>query len=96
MTNTAIQLSAELKAAIAEAAQRAGMSEHDYILAAIHQKLIYDDAGDDPAACLEADRNWDEFLKTGLAVPFDEVKDYWERRFRGEQVDPPKARVFKP
>ncbi|AKU24334.1 hypothetical protein [Massilia sp. NR 4-1] len=93
MTNTAIQLSAELKAAIAEAAQRAGMSEHDYILAAIHQKLIYDDPALDDYD--EAERRWQEFQQTGMAIPHEEVIEYFERRMAGEKVDPPKARKIK-
>lgn len=91
MTSTTIQLSDELQAAVATAAQHAGMSEHDYILAAIYQKLMYDNSALDDDYD-EADRRWQEFLQTGMAIPHEEIVEYFQRLMAGEKVDPPKAR----
>ncbi|MBB3117661.1 CopG family transcriptional regulator [Pseudoduganella violacea] len=93
MTNTTIQLSAELQAAITKAAERAGITEHDYVLAAISEKLIWDSP--DPDVHDEAERRWQQFLQTGMAIPHEEVIEYWERRLAGEQVPRPVARKIK-
>lgn len=39
---------------------------------------------------------WDEFLRTGIGVPGEEVGEWLERRARGEAAPPPKARCLWP
>ncbi|UTY58360.1 MULTISPECIES: CopG family transcriptional regulator [unclassified Massilia] len=91
MTNTTIQLSAELQAAIAEAAERAGITEQDFILTAINDKLMYDD----PDSYPEADRRWEEFLQHGEGIPHEEIVEYFERRAAGEVVEAPRPRKIR-
>lgn len=92
MSTTTIRLPEALKARVTRLAEREGTSAHGLILDAIAEKA-------DALECRqsfyeEAEARYAEFLKTGLAIPWDEMRAYVEARMAGESPSPPVARVI--
>lgn len=90
MSTTTIRLSDDLKSRVAKAAERAGTTAHSFILDAIVAKTESEERRNEFYA--EAQRRWEEFQRTGEAVPWDDVKDYMMRKARGENPPRPAAR----
>ena len=90
MTTTTIRLPEELKDRIASVAEQAGVSPHAFMLEAITEKT--EDAERYAAFVREAETRHAEFLKTGMAVSWDDMKAYVRARAAGKSVAPPVAR----
>lgn len=92
MSTTTIRLPEELKARIAQAAEAAGTTSHNFILEAIAEKADQAERQSDFHA--EAERRWAEFLKTGESIPWDEMRRYLVSRIQGKATSRPVARKF--
>ena len=93
MSTTTIRLPEELKARVAEAARKAGASTHSFILEAITEKTEAQELRNEFYA--EAQRRWEEFQRTGKAVPLEEMRDYALGLARGETPPVPVARKLE-
>lgn len=90
MGTTTIRLSDELKARIAAAAERDGVSANRFIVEAITQKADADERRAGFHA--EADRRWAEFLETGESIPWEEARGYFKALVAGRDVKRPVVR----
>jgi predicted transcriptional regulator len=91
MTTTTIRIDDDLKARVAAAAERAGKSNHAFILDAIAQTVEQHEL--DEAFHRVADERWVNLLATGKTVPWDDAKAWLEARSRrGEHPHKPAAR----
>lgn len=93
MGTTTIRLSDELKARVVAAAQREGISAHNFIVEAIAEKADAEERQADFYA--EADRRWAEFLKTGESVPWEDARRYFLARIAGKSVKRPSRRKME-
>jgi predicted transcriptional regulator len=87
---TTIRIDDDLKARVADAAQRTGKTAHGFILDAIAEtveRVELDEAFHDLA-----DQRWAKLLATGETISWDVTKDWLEARARGEHPDRPAAR----
>lgn len=94
MATTTIRIEDDLKERVASAAAEAGKSAHAFILDAITESV--ERAEEDAAFHKLADERWAEIEKTGLIVPWDEVKAWLEASARGEDPPWPEARKLEP
>lgn len=92
MSTTTIRLSEELKSRVAAAAERAGTTEHDFILQSIVEKIDQETELDDFYD--EADRRYAELLESGETISGDDMVEYLEKRLAGETPDIPAAKKF--
>ncbi len=90
MGTTTIRLEGDLKARVAAAAQRGGVTPHAFILGAIEQTV--EQAEMDEELHRIADERWAKLLDTGKTVGWDEMRAYAEARARGERPRRPAAR----
>ncbi|MFM9882297.1 MAG: ribbon-helix-helix protein, CopG family [Burkholderiales bacterium] len=91
MSNTTtIRLPAELKARVAAAAGRAGVTSHSLILEAIAQKIEQDESLADFEKT--ADDRYAAIIATGKSIPWSEMRSYLERRVAGKSATRPKAK----
>lgn len=90
MSTTTIRLSEELKARIAVAAERGGVSANRFIIEAITGKADADERRAGLHA--EADRRWAEFLETGESIPWEEARGYFRTLVAGKDVKRPAVR----
>ncbi len=92
MSTTTIRLSDELKARISHAAERAGTTSHSFILGAIEEKV--GEAERQREFLDEAERRWQAFVADGQVLAWEDMRDYLERRARGEHPDLPVEKIF--
>lgn len=90
MSTTTIRLSDELKARVAKAAKREGISANNFIVEAITEKADAAERHADFYA--EADRRWAKFLKTGESISWEEMRRYLKDRLAGKNAKRPVAR----
>jgi len=90
MATTTIRVDDELKARIAAAAERAGKTAHAFIVDAVAQTVVQDEA--DAELDRIAEERWAKLLTTGETVPWDDVRAWIEARSRGERRRRPPAR----
>ena len=90
MSTTTIRLSEELKARIAKAAEREGVSAHGFILAAIEEKAALAERRADFHAL--AHQRYARFLESGQSVPWEEVREYLKARLAGAASKRPRPR----
>lgn len=90
MSTTTIRLTDDLKARVAAAAKREGISAHNFMLEAVSEKTELAEQRADFYA--EADRRWAEFLKTGESIPWEDARRYFKALIAGKKVKPPVAR----
>lgn len=90
MGTTTIRLPDELKARVAKAAKRAGTSANNFIVEAIADRA--DSAERKAEFYAEAERRYAEFLETGEAIPWEEMRRYLKDRLAGKATRPPVAR----
>lgn len=90
MSTTTIRLPDDLKARIAEAADQAGTTPHNFILQAIAEKAELEERR--AAFHAEAVRRYDEIIATGKTIPWETMRAYLEARASGKKVARPKAR----
>ena len=81
MSTTTIRLSEELKARVARAARRAGTTPHGFILEAIAEKA--DRAERRADFHDEAERRYAALAASGKAIPWSEMRRYFEDRIAG-------------
>ena len=93
MSTTTIRIEEDLKARVAAAAERAGMTAHAFILDALAQTVEQLEQDDDFHRV--ADERWAKVLATGTTVPWDNAKAYFEARSRGERRRKPVARKLE-
>lgn len=94
MSTTTYRLPDELKATIDRLAATAGMTSHGYVVNALKRQTEQDLARSDFHA--EARDRLDEMHRTGMAVPWEEVRQYLIDRVAGKHASWPKARKSKP
>lgn len=90
MSTTTIRLPDDLKARIAEAAERAGTTSHNFILQAIAEKTEMEERRADFHE--EADRRYAEIGASGKTIPWEVMRAYLEARASGKKPARPKAR----
>lgn len=90
MSTTTIRLPDELKARVAEAAEQAGTTSHNFILEAIAEKT--DQAAQRAAFHALADQRYAQFLESGKSIPWEEARIYLKDRLAGKAVKRPLAR----
>lgn len=90
MTTTTIRLPEELKARVAAAAKRAGISTHAFILEAIAEKTAQEGRRADFDAV--AEERYARIAATGKTVPWQEMRGYLENRLAGKKVKRPTVR----
>jgi predicted transcriptional regulator len=90
MSTTTIRLPDELKARLATAAERHGVTTHGFILEALADRAEQEERREDFHAT--AERRWEAFLETGLAVPWSEMRQYMLDRAAGKSPAKPVAR----
>ncbi len=90
MSTTTIRLPDELKARVAAVAREAGTTAHGFMLEAIAEKTDAAERRADFHA--EAERRYEEFLQTGMSIPWDEARRYLEDRLAGRPAQRPVPR----
>jgi predicted transcriptional regulator len=90
MSTTTIRLEGDLKARVAEAAERTGKTSHAFILDAIAQTVEQVELEEELHRV--ADERWAKVLATGKTVAWDDAKAYLEVRARGRRPRKPAAR----
>ncbi len=90
MSTTTIRIEDDLKARVADAAQRAGKTAHAFILDAIAQTVEQVEL--DNAFHAVADQRWANIQASGQTVPWDDAKAYLAARARNEPARKPAAR----
>jgi predicted transcriptional regulator len=93
MSTTTIRLSEDLKARVPVAAARAGLTAHGFILEAIAEKTLQSELQADFDA--EAARRHATFARTGMTVPWSEMRTYLEKRVKGLAAERPKPRKLE-
>ena len=94
MSTTTIRMDDDLKARMAEAAQRAGKTAHGFILDAIAQTVGQSEQ--DLALQALADARWGTLLATQQTVGWDETKVYLRQRAASGAAPRPQAGTFAP
>jgi len=90
MSTTTIRLPDDLKARIASAAQRAGVSPHNFILQAIAEKTEQEERRAEFDELAES--RYAQILATGRTVPWEEMRRHLEERMSGKEAARPQAR----
>lgn len=90
MSTTTIRLPEDLKARVAAAAKRSGITTHGFILDAIAEKTKQEDLRSDFNAVAE-DR-YARIVASGKTIPWQEMRGYLEERLVGTVVKRPAAR----
>lgn len=90
MSTTTIRLPDDLKARIAELAERTGTTSHNFILQAIAEKTALEERR--AAFHEEADRRFGEIVATGKTIPWGTMRAYLEARVSGKKAVRPKAK----
>jgi predicted transcriptional regulator len=89
-TTTTIRLPQELRERVARAAERAGTTAHSFILEAIAEKAAQEELRSDFQET--AERRYAAIVASGKTVPWNEMRQYLERRIAGKNAIRPKAR----
>lgn len=92
MRTTTIRLPEDLKARVAQAAEAAGTTLHNFILQAIAEKVDLAERCADFHG--QADQRWAEFLETGESIPWEEMRRYLMDSVHGRAGPRPVARKF--
>lgn len=90
MPTTTIRLPEDLKARVASAAERAGVTSHNFILQAIAEKAEQEERRADFDA--EAERRHAGIVASGKTIPWSAMRGYLEDRLAGKQPRRPKSR----
>lgn len=87
MSTTTIRLEDDLKERVSEAAARVGKTAHAFIRDAIAESV--EQAEFDAEMDRICEERWADFLKTGEAIPWEEVKAYMKATAAGKKVKRP-------
>ena len=90
MSTTTIRLPEDLKARVAAAAKRSGITAHGFILEAIAEKAAQEERRADFDAVAE-DR-YARLVASGETIPWLEMRGYLEDRLAGKSVKRPPVR----
>ena len=90
MPTTTIRLPEDLKERIAQAAKRAGMTSHAFILEAIAERV--NEAERRNEFHDTAERRYAEIVASGKTIPWSEMRTYLEERLAGKKTTRPVAR----
>ena len=90
MPTTTIRLPEDLKARVAAAAKRSGMTPHGFMLEAIAEKTEQENLRADFDAVAE-DR-YARIIASGKTIPWEEMRGYLEERLAGKAAKRPAAR----
>jgi predicted transcriptional regulator len=90
MSTTTIRLDEALKARIAAAAERAGKTSHAFMIEAITEHVEHEEQ-DAEFHRLGLER-LEEMQSTGMAVPWEDVKNWLQATAKGERPEWPQAR----
>ena len=93
MSTTTIRLEERLKARLASAAERGGMTAHAFILEAIEQTIEQSELEEEFHRV--AEERWAKLLESGKSVAWEEATAYVTARARGERPRKPVARQLK-
>jgi len=91
MSTTTIRLPNDLKARIASAAERAGVSAHNFILQAIAEKTDQEELRAEFITLAEG--RYAQIIATGETVPWEEMRRYLQERITGQEAKRPQART---
>lgn len=89
MSTTTIRMPEALHEQVREAADRAGITPHGFILQAIAEKAESDSLRH--AFHETANQRYGEIIATGETIPWADMKQYLEQRLEGQKVDKPRA-----
>lgn len=92
MSTTTIRLSEELKARVTEAAKRAGITAHGFILEAIAEKTALDEKRADFRE--EAEDRYARIIASGESIAWDDMRNYLKAKASSKNVSLPKSRKF--
>jgi predicted transcriptional regulator len=90
MSTTTIRISPELKARIAQAAERTGKTTHSFILEAISEKTEREESA--AVFDAEADARFSRIVESGQTIPWSEMRQFLEDRMAGKPARRPAAR----
>ncbi len=90
MSKTTIRLPEELKARVAAAAKRSGTTTHGFILEAIAEKTRQAELRADFDAV--AEERYARIVSSGETIPWQEMREYLEKRSAGESAKRPLPR----
>ena len=90
MSTTTIRLPEELKIRVAQAAERAGTTAHNFILQAIAEKANQEELRDDFNDV--AEKRYAKIVATGKTIPWNEMRNYLEKRSKGKPAIRPTAK----
>ncbi|NZA27793.1 ribbon-helix-helix protein, CopG family [Luteimonas sp. SJ-92] len=85
MSTITIRLPEELKARLARATKAAGTTSQAFILEAIAEKITLAEQRADFHAV--AEQRYAQFLETGEAIPWEEVRTLLKQRIAGMRVE---------
>jgi predicted transcriptional regulator len=87
VSTTTIRLSDELKARVAQAAEAAGTTSHNFILEAIAEKAEREEQR--AALHAVADQRYARFLESGESIPWENARAYLKQRLAGKRAKRP-------
>jgi len=90
MPTTTIRLSDELRARVAAAAARAGVSPHSFIIDAIAARAAIEEQRRDMEEV--AERRYATLVASGRSVPWSDMRRYLEARAAGAKAKRPAGR----
>lgn len=90
MSTTTIRLPDELKARVAAAAERAGITSHSFILQAVAEKVSQEERRADFDQV--AEQRYAQIVASGKTIPWNEMRRYLEDRLAGKPVTRPIAK----
>jgi len=90
MSTTTIRLPEHLKARVARAAKRTGITSHSFILEAIAEKADQEERQADFNDT--ADKRYADIVASGKTIPWSDMRRYLEDRLAGKKAARPAAR----
>ncbi len=90
MSTTTIRLPDDLKARVAAAAERAGVTSHSFILEAIAEKAEQEERRADFNEV--AEQRYAKIVASGKTIPWSEMRRYLEDRVAGKPAKRPAPR----
>lgn len=90
MPTTTLRLPEDLKARVASAAEKSGVTAHSFILEAIAENA--DQAERHGAFDAEAEERYARIVESGKTIPWQEMRGYLDARLTGKKAKPPVAR----
>ena len=90
MPTTTIRLPDELRARVAAAAERAGITSHSFILQAVAEKVSQEERRADFDQV--AEQRYAQIVASGKTIPWNEMRRYLEDRLAGKATTRPIAK----